>query len=218
MLQLPIWKLSSGLRLPLQRSKASLPLLDRDSRIRYPTDSHLRLADITYLSRIRTSSRNVLDNVWDSDNSHVYQQNQASKSRALAKSQYVKVHTGVLAMRLISTGTAGVLIFDEPVFGIRSVEVGFDLAFRAVVTLTTEDSDGSNLALVGTGKYESLIRYRGVSAGINIPKYGSHNFLSLASDTWNDPEGCENSGRPTCVGTGVYVFTRQTADDRNELR
>lgn len=118
----------------------------------------------------------------------------------------------------MSTGTAGILIFDEPVFGIRSVEVGFDLAFRAVVILTTEDSDGSNLALVGTGKYESLIRYRGVSAGVNIPKYGSHNFSSLASDTWNDLEGRGSSDRPTCVGTGVYVFTRQTADERNELR
>lgn len=51
-----------------------------------------------------------------------------------------KVPLGVFAMPLMSTGTAGLVVFDQLVHGVRAIKTGFDFNFRPVIYIATHEA------------------------------------------------------------------------------
>lgn len=120
---------------------------------------------------------------------------------------------GVLAMPLMSTGTAGVIVFDHVVHGIRSIKVGFDFDFRPVLFIATHEAEvdpqiqtwTQQNRFVHLESFERLCNLRD-SPGEN----DGRRFWMLGPDYLKDHKDlaiCEDGS--LLVDKGVYAFTSE---------
>lgn len=120
---------------------------------------------------------------------------------------------GVLAMPLMSRGTAGMVIFESPVHGIQAIKASFDLNFRPTVFIATHEAEIEPWIrdTVETTRYIALDSFEKASSRCNnhsTDEDTGRRFWFLGSDYITDQSDlklCED--RSIIVREGVHAFT-----------
>lgn len=138
------------------------------------------------------------------------QESQPHRSDGAGQS-ITRISLGVLAMPLMSTGTAGVIIFDHVVHGIRSIKAGFDFNFRPVMFIATHEAevDPQIQTWMQQKRFVNLEWFeRHCNLLDSLSEGGDKRFWTLRPDYLKDREDlevCEDGS--ISIDKGVYAFT-----------
>lgn len=125
---------------------------------------------------------------------------------------------GSLEMPLMSTGTAGVIYFDQPVHGIKSIKAGFDFDFFPVVFFATDEAD-TDLEIQRWTQQTRYVELRAFEQSHylldDFHEEGARHFWKLHPDTLRNRRDLDISHEGVIrVNKGVYAFKPKDLTER----